>query len=147
MDTNTNTNTTIKWMPAIPLPAPPFNVQKRIQELRGYMDPNNPWYQAEGQHTNIKAAIKLYEDEKIDGVEEVFIMDGKVVPEKEIWTGKTWSWSERRHHHQFAQKHTYGHGPFGPDAHEVSKEKVFAFIIIIIIYSYCIELKAMANIF
>ena len=99
-----DTNTTIKWMPAIPLPAPPFDVQKRIQELRGYMDPNNPWYQPQGQHTNIKAAIKLYEDGKIDGVEEVFIMDGKVVPEKEIWTGKTWSWSEGRHHHQFGQR-------------------------------------------
>jgi hypothetical protein len=77
---------TIKFLPAIPLPVP-FDVQKRIQELRGYLDPNNRHRQPEQQHTNIKAAIKLYEDGKIDGVEEVFIMDGKVVPEEEIFRG------------------------------------------------------------
>ena len=63
----------------------------------------------EQQHTNIKAAIQLYEDGKIDGVEQVFIMNGKVVPKKEIFTGKAWSWSEGRWY-QFAQKHAYGHG-------------------------------------
>jgi hypothetical protein len=41
-----------------------FDVQKRIQQLRGYLDPNDPNYQPEQQHTNIKAAIKLYEDGK-----------------------------------------------------------------------------------
>jgi hypothetical protein len=89
---------TIKFLPAIPFPVP-FDVQ---------------------QHTNIKAAIKLYEDGKIDGVEHVFIIDGKVVPEKEIFTRKAWSWSEEGRWQQFAQKHTYGHGPFGVNFHEVS---------------------------
>jgi hypothetical protein len=84
--------TTIEFSPAIPFPVP-FDVQKRIQE-RSYLDPNHPHYQPEQQHTNIKAAIKLYEDGKIDGVEKVFIMDGKVVPKGEIFTGKAWSWSE-----------------------------------------------------
>jgi hypothetical protein len=110
--------TTIEFSPAIPFPAP-FDVQKRVQELRGYLDPNNPHYQPEQQHTNIKAAIKLYEDEKIDGVEQVFIMDGKVVPKKEIFTRKAWSWSEGRFY-QLAQKYAYGHGPFGVNSHEVS---------------------------
>jgi len=45
-------------------------------------DPNNPNHQPEQQHTNIKAAIKLYEDGKIDGMEQVFIIDGRVVPKK-----------------------------------------------------------------
>jgi hypothetical protein len=58
--------TTIEFSPAIPSPAP-FDIQKRIQELRSYLDPNNPNYQPEQQHINIKAAIKLYEDGKIDG--------------------------------------------------------------------------------
>jgi len=49
---------TTEFSPAIPFPEP-FNVQKRIQELHGYLDPNNPDYQPEQQHTNIKAAIKL----------------------------------------------------------------------------------------
>ena len=96
-----------------------FDIEKRIQELRGYLDPNNPTYQPEQQHTNIKAAIKLYEDGKIDGWEHVFIKDGKVVPEEEIFTGKAWSWSEGIWH-QFAQKHAYGHGTFGVSFHEVS---------------------------
>ena len=99
----------IEFSPAIPWPEP-FDVQKRIKELRSYLDPNDPNYQPEQQHTNIKAAIKLYEDEKIDGVERVFIVDGKVVPEDEIYKGGSWTWSEGERH-QFAEKQAYGHGP------------------------------------
>ena len=58
---------TIEFSPVIPWPQP-FDVEKRIQELRDHLDPNDPSYQPEQQHTNIKAAIKLYEDGKIDGV-------------------------------------------------------------------------------
>jgi hypothetical protein len=47
----------IEFSPAIPIPLV-FDVQKRIQELRSYLDPNNPNYQPEQQHINIKAAIK-----------------------------------------------------------------------------------------
>src|SRR5271168_3335198 len=75
---------TIKFPSANLFPTP-FDVQKRIQRLRSYLDPNDPNYQPEQQHTNIKAAIKLYEDEKIDGVEQVFIKDGKLVPEEETF--------------------------------------------------------------
>ena len=57
---------TVEFSLAMPLPQPP-DIQKRIQELSGYLDPNNPNYQPE-QHTNIKAAIKLYQDGKVDGV-------------------------------------------------------------------------------
>jgi hypothetical protein len=109
--------TTIKWMPVYQ--PPPFDVQKRIRQLRGYMDPNSPECEPKEQHTNIKAVIKLYEDGEIDGVQEVFIMDGKIVPKKEIYTGKAWCWAEGMRH-QFAQKQTYGHGPFGVNSHEVS---------------------------
>jgi hypothetical protein len=82
----------------------PPDIQKRIQELRGYLDPNNPTYQPEQQHTNIKAAIKLYEDGKIDGAEQVFIKDGKVVARKEIFRRSPWSWFEGRFH-RLAQTH------------------------------------------
>jgi hypothetical protein len=101
---------TIEFSPAIPLPVP-FDVEERIQELRGYSDPNNPDYQPEQQHTNIKAAIKLYEDGKIDGVEHVFIVDGKVVPEDEIYTTPSWTWFEGTCY-QFAEKHAYDHEPY-----------------------------------
>ena len=84
---------TIKWLPTIPFPVP-FDVQKRIQELRSYLDPNNPHYQPKQQHINIKAAIKLYEDGEIDGAKRVYIMDGKVVARKEVFKGPSCSWSE-----------------------------------------------------
>src|SRR5271156_2631807 len=91
---------TIKWLPGISPTS--FDVQKRIQELHGYLDPNDPDYQPEQQHTNIKAAIKLYEDGKIDGVEQVFVKDGKIVPEEETFKGGSWSWNEGLWH-QFAK--------------------------------------------
>jgi hypothetical protein len=52
---------TIEFSPAIPWPEP-FDVQKRIQELRGYLDPKNTQYERKEQHANIRAAIQLYED-------------------------------------------------------------------------------------
>jgi hypothetical protein len=63
----------------------PFNIQKRIEELRSYLDPKE--LQPERQHTNIRAAIKLYENGQIDGTEQVFIKDGKIVTKKEIFEG------------------------------------------------------------
>jgi hypothetical protein len=75
---------TITWLTGDFHSRCPFDVSKRIQELRGYLDPTNPDYQPERQHINIKAAIKLYEDGKIDGVQQVSIMNEKVVPRDEI---------------------------------------------------------------
>ncbi|KAI9766914.1 MAG: hypothetical protein M1840_006211 [Geoglossum simile] len=100
-------NTTpITFAPAFPIPLV-FDVQERIEQLRSYLDPSNPLYQPEPQHINIKAAITLYEDGKLDGLQQVYIMDGKVV-----------SW-EVVMRHQYAQKYVYGHGPFGPMNHEL----------------------------
>jgi hypothetical protein len=83
----------IEFSPAIPIPLV-FDVQKRIQELRSYLDPNNPNYQPEQQHISIKAAIKLYEDEKIDGLQQVDIMEGKVVTQEEVFKGHAWAWGK-----------------------------------------------------
>jgi hypothetical protein len=63
----------------------------RIQQLRGYLDPNNPQFQPKQQHANTKAVIKLYEDRKIDGLQQVYIMEGKVVTRQEMFT---WAWGE-----------------------------------------------------
>jgi len=76
---------TIEFSPAIPWPVP-FDVKKRIQELRGYLDPKNPQYERKLQHVNIRAAIQLYEDGEIDGSQE-----GKVVTEQEMFKGTTWA--------------------------------------------------------
>jgi hypothetical protein len=83
----------IEFSPAIPWSVP-FDVQKRIQKLRSYLDPENPQHEPKEQHINIKAVIQLYEDGKIDGSERVCIMDGKVVTEKEVFEGTAWAWVE-----------------------------------------------------
>jgi hypothetical protein len=101
-------DTPIKILPTIPL-VEPFNIGKRIEELRNYLDPKHSSYQPERQHNNIRAAIKLYERGQIDGTEQVFIKDGKIVTKKEIFEGPPCSWIEGMFH-QFAQKHAYGPG-------------------------------------
>jgi restriction endonuclease S subunit len=68
---------TMEFSPGIPIPAPPFDVQKRIQKLLDYLDPNSS--------TSIsKPPLNLDEDGKIDGVEQVYTMDGKVVSKGDV---------------------------------------------------------------
>jgi hypothetical protein len=69
-------------------------VKKRIKELRAYLDPKDSRYQRSEQHRNIKAAIKLYQAGKIDGLQKVCIMDGEIVVEKEMFEGSSWAWVE-----------------------------------------------------
>jgi hypothetical protein len=83
----------ITFAPAFPIPLV-FDVQERIEQLRGYLDPSNPLYQPEPQLINIKAAITLYEDGKLDGLQQVYIMDGKVVSWEVVCSRTTWAWSE-----------------------------------------------------
>jgi hypothetical protein len=83
----------IEFSPAIPW-VEPFDVQKRIQELRGYLDPKNPQCEPKEQHVNIKAVIQLYEEGKIDGLENICIMEGKVVTKQEMFKGTARAWVE-----------------------------------------------------
>jgi len=83
----------IEFSPAIPIPLV-FDVQKRIEQLQSFLDPNDPNYQPEEQHTNIKAVIKLYEDGKLDGHQPLTIMDGKIVTLQEAFKGKAHFWCE-----------------------------------------------------
>jgi len=110
----------INFRPACPDPIK-FDVQARIQSLRTSLDPNldpeDPLYQPEQQHVNIKTLIKLYEEKKLDGTKAVWVVDGKVVSDEEAKKRTTWGWHEAVHY-QFAQKHAFGHGPFGPHFHE-----------------------------
>jgi hypothetical protein len=53
----------------------------------------NPQCEPKEQHVNIKAAIQLYEDGKIDGLESVCIMEGKVVTKEEMFKGTAWAWA------------------------------------------------------
>jgi len=79
----------IEFSPAIPWPEP-FDVQKRIQALHGYLDPKNPQYEREQQHVNIRDAIQLYRDGKFDWSENICIMEGKVVTRQEMFKGTAW---------------------------------------------------------
>lgn len=82
-----------EFSPAIPIPFV-FDVQARIKALQGYLDPSNPDYQPERQHVNIRAAIKLYEEGKIDGLQRTTIIDGKIARFEDAFTSKTGSWIE-----------------------------------------------------
>ncbi|KAI9763427.1 MAG: hypothetical protein M1840_000508 [Geoglossum simile] len=85
----------VTFAPAFPMPRV-FDVQERIRQLRSFLDASDPWYQPEPQHININAAIKLYEDGKLDGIQQVYISNGEVVTREEARSRKTWSWSELR---------------------------------------------------
>ena len=82
-----------EFSPAIPIPFV-FDVQARIKALQSYLDPDNPDYQPERQHENIRDAIKLYEEGKTDGLKRTTIIDGKIAPFEEAFTSKTGGWIE-----------------------------------------------------
>jgi hypothetical protein len=103
---------------------PPLDIKKRLEQLRGYLDPNDPWYQPEYQHTNIRAIIKLYEEGKIDGNQHVYVQDGKIVSREQRFKVPIPSMVEGMFH-QYAEKVSYGHGPFGNNNHEVSNFPIF----------------------
>jgi hypothetical protein len=85
----------IEFSPAMPIPFV-FDVQGHIQVLRDCLDPRHPLYQPEQQHINIKALIKLYEDKEIDGIQEIWLIEGKVVTKEEARNRPrgVWAWQE-----------------------------------------------------
>ncbi|KAH8593170.1 hypothetical protein B0O99DRAFT_628286, partial [Bisporella sp. PMI_857] len=85
---------------------PPLDIKKRLEQLRGYLDPNDPWYQPEYQHTNIRAIIKLYEEGLIDGSQHVYVQDGKLVSREQSFKGPAPAITEGVFH-QYAQKTCY----------------------------------------
>lgn len=87
----------VEFSPATPIPRV-FDIQARIKALQGYLDPSNPNYEPEWQHGNIRAAIKLYEEGKIDGIQRTTIIDGKIARFEDAFTSKTGSWIEGTFH-------------------------------------------------
>jgi hypothetical protein len=87
----------IEFSPAMPFPQV-FDIEARIQVLRDCLDPKHPLYQPEQHYINIKAVIKLYEDKEIDGIQEVYIIEGKVVTKEEARNrpAHVWAWREVR---------------------------------------------------
>ncbi|OBT82249.1 hypothetical protein VE02_09206 [Pseudogymnoascus sp. 03VT05] len=81
----------VEFSPATPIPLV-IDTKARIKELQCYLDPNNPEYEPERQHVNIRAAIKLYEEGKIDGIQRTTIIDGKIVPFEDVVKSKAAFW-------------------------------------------------------
>lgn len=96
-------NAPIKWLPAVPIPRA-FDVKERIMQLEGYLEPTNPLYQPEPQHKNIRAAIRFYQEGKLDGKQEVFIKNGEIVDEAKMFDGSSvWIWSKVRSTNSFCR--------------------------------------------
>ena len=85
--------------PTVFLPASPtphvFDPAKRLQELKDGLDPKSSFYYFyEGQHPNIRAAIKAYEEGKIPLGSTRYFLGGKIVPEAEATRANTFVWKE-----------------------------------------------------
>jgi hypothetical protein len=84
----------IKFLPAIPQPLV-FDLLGRIQEVRDSRSKKSS-DQPEPQHVTIKALIKRYEDGRIDGIQEVWVAEGKVGTKEEAKNCSGWVWYEVR---------------------------------------------------
>lgn len=82
-----------KWDELIPLPSI-FDPNVRTVFLKSLLIEGNPNYQNPRQHSNIKAAISMYESGKLNGNNKVLIAGGKVVNNEEALEGGLPVWSE-----------------------------------------------------
>ena len=74
----------ITFSPACPLFPKTFDVEGRLQLLRGFLDPNCPHYhRRQKQQANRLAAIKAYETGEIDGNTEVWFVNGEITTKDE----------------------------------------------------------------
>ncbi|KAI9827272.1 MAG: hypothetical protein M1832_005410 [Thelocarpon impressellum] len=49
----------ITFSPAMPIPLV-FDFEARVAKLKRWLDPNDPGYAGQKQHSNLRAAIKRY---------------------------------------------------------------------------------------
>lgn len=74
-----------------------FSVQDRIKTLEQYLDPSSPLYEREGQHTNIRAVIRMYKSgELVDHSKNTYLVDGKVMSRDAALECSGWTWIEVR---------------------------------------------------
>lgn len=89
----------VELSPATPIPLV-IDTKARIKELQSYLDPNNPEYKPERQHVNIRAAINLYEEGNIDGIQRTTIIDGKIAAFEDVVKSKAAFWIEVPYSHR-----------------------------------------------
>lgn len=80
----------------LPGKSPPvFDPAKRLQQLKdGLNKASSFYYFYEGQHPNIRAAIKAYESGKMPLGSTTYFVGGKPVSEAEAAAAKTFVWKE-----------------------------------------------------
>ena len=87
-------STPTAFLPATPMPLV-FDLSKRLQELKDGLNPQSSFYYFyEGQHPNIRAAIKAYEDGKMPLGSTTYFIGGKIVSKAEAAVATTFVWKE-----------------------------------------------------
>lgn len=87
----TKDSTPIVFLPVKPMSLV-FDPSQRLQELKDGLNPHSSFYYFyEGQHPNIRAAIKAYEDSKMSLGSTTYSIGGKVVPKAEAAVATTFS--------------------------------------------------------
>ena len=72
-----------------------FDPSQRLQELKDGLNPHSSFYSFyEGQHPNVRAAIKAYEDGKVPLGSTNYFIGGKVVSKAETAVATTIVWEE-----------------------------------------------------
>jgi len=89
----TKENMPFVFSPAMPIPLH-FDVGRRIVELEGYLNPEDPRYQPPEQHLNIRKVIDLYKTGTIAGGEQVCVCHGRIIPLEDLFRIKDWKWLE-----------------------------------------------------
>lgn len=90
----TKDSTPIVFLPVTPMSLV-FDPSQRLQELKDGLNPHSLFYYFyEGQHPNIRAATKAYEDSKMPLGSTTYSIGGKVVSKAEAAVATTFVWEE-----------------------------------------------------
>lgn len=81
------------FSPATPLPLQ-FDIGRRLAQLEGYLNPQDPRCQPLGQHLNIRKVIDLYKTGALAGGEQVCVCQGKIISFEDIPQTREWKWLE-----------------------------------------------------
>lgn len=81
------------FSPATPIPLR-FDVGRRVAELEGYLNPQDPRCEPPGQHLNIRKVIDLYKTGALAEGEQVCVCQGKIISFEDMLRTREWKWME-----------------------------------------------------
>lgn len=86
--------TAVTWLLVTPIPRV-FDPSKRLQDLKDGLNPESSFYYFyTGQHPNIRAVIKAYEDGKMPLGSTTYFKNGNIVSKAEAAVPDTFVWEE-----------------------------------------------------